>query len=86
MAAGQRGKGIYIFILCYRGRTKRKKNDFPSVIQPMLTVKTGGCSRPKSSGGYEKAPRRHEPIFLPALLSLLLVSFSLCIYYTGVLI
>lgn len=86
MAAGQRGKRIYIYLYCAIEEEPKEKNDFPSVIQPMLTVKTGGCSRPKSSGGYEKAPRRHEPIFLPALLSLLLVSFSLCIYYTGVLI
>jgi len=32
-----------------------------------------------SGGGYEKAPRRREPIFLPALL-LLLVSFYFYIY------
>lgn len=64
-------------------KQKKKKNDFPSVVQPMLTVKSGCCSRPKSGGGYEKAPRRREPIFLPALLSLLLVSFSFSIYNTG---
>jgi hypothetical protein len=52
MVAGQRGKGLYLY--CARRRTKEKKNDFPSVVQPMLTVKTGDCSRPKSSGGYKK--------------------------------